>query len=54
MVKKPPKKNVHAQELGRLGGLKGGLARMALMTAEERSELARKGGLARQAKKVKK
>ncbi len=35
-------KNPAAVELGRLGGQKGGKARAAKMTAEERSEAARK------------
>ena len=35
-------RNVHAVELGRLGGLKGGKARAEKMTPEERSEAARK------------
>jgi len=44
------KKNPAAVMLGRLGGLKGGHARAANMTAEERSESARKAVLARWAK----
>jgi hypothetical protein len=44
------KKNPHAVALGRLGGLKGGKARTAKLTAEERQELARKAVLARWAK----
>ncbi len=40
-------KNPHAVALGRLGGLKGGKARASKLTAEERSEIARKGALAR-------
>jgi len=36
------KKNPAAVELGRRGGLKGGKARAAKMTPEERSESARK------------
>jgi len=44
------KKNPHAVALGRLGGLKGGKARTGKLTAEERSELARKAVLARWAK----
>lgn len=36
--------------LGRLGGLKGGRARAAKMTPEERSESARKAVMARWAK----
>jgi hypothetical protein len=42
-----PKKNKAAQELGRLGGSKGGKARAANMTPEERSEAARKAVNAR-------
>jgi len=41
------KKNPAAVALGRLGGLKGGHARAAKMTPEERSEGARKAVLAR-------
>jgi hypothetical protein len=37
-----PTKNPAAVELGRLGGLKGGKARAAKLTPEERSEAARK------------
>jgi hypothetical protein len=44
------KKNPNAVALGRLGGLKGGKARTAKMTAEERHALARKAVLARWAK----
>jgi hypothetical protein len=44
------KKNPHAVALGRLGGLKGGKARVGKLTPEERRELARKAGLARWAK----
>ena len=40
-------KNPAAVELGRRGGLKGGKARAAKMTAEERSEAARKAAAAR-------
>ena len=40
-------KNLHAVALGRLGGKKGGKARAAKLTAEERSEIARKAALAR-------
>jgi hypothetical protein len=35
-------KNPHAVALGRLGGLKGGKARAAKMTPEQRREIARK------------
>jgi hypothetical protein len=44
------KKNPHAVALGRLGGLKGGKARFAKLTPEERREVARKAVLARWAK----
>jgi hypothetical protein len=40
-------KNPAAVELGRKGGLKGGKARAAMMTAEERTEAARKAARAR-------
>jgi len=45
--KKPTKKNPAAVALGKLGGLKGGPARIALLSAKGRSELARKASLAR-------
>ena len=44
------KKNAAAVALGRLGGLKGGNARAASLTAAERSASARKAVLARWAK----
>jgi hypothetical protein len=47
-------KNPHAVALGRLGGLKGGKARTAHLTPEQRSDLARKAVLARWAKAKKK
>lgn len=40
-------KNAAAVELGRKGGLKGGKARAAKMTAEERSEAARRAATTR-------
>jgi len=40
-------KNPHAVALGRLGGKKGGKARAEKLTAEERSEIARKAAEAR-------
>jgi hypothetical protein len=43
-------KNPAAVELGRRGGLKGGAARAAKLTAEERSASARKAATARWAK----
>lgn len=42
-------RNAAAVALGRLGGSKGGKARAANLSAKERSEIARKGGLARAA-----
>lgn len=48
MAKK--RKNPYAVALGRKGGLKGGPARAATMTAKERSESARKAVEARWAK----
>lgn len=36
-----PKKNPHAQALSKLGAVKGGKARFANMTKEQRSEYAR-------------
>jgi hypothetical protein len=48
-------KNPHAIALGQMGGAKGGKARAAKLTPEERSASARKAALARwaKAKKVK-
>lgn len=43
-------KNPHAMALGKMGGAKGGKARAAKMTAEERSASAKKAALARWAK----
>lgn len=51
---KHQRKDPAAVALGRKGGLKGGPARAAKMTAEERSESARKAVLARWAKAKKK
>jgi hypothetical protein len=45
-----PVKDPLAVELGRRGGLKGGRARAANMTPEERADSARKAALARWAK----
>jgi hypothetical protein len=47
----PPKKNLAAVELGRLGGLSGGKARKAKLSKERRSQIARKAALARWRKK---
>jgi hypothetical protein len=41
---KPKAKNPAAVALGRLGGLKGGKARAAKLTPEQRSAIARKAG----------
>lgn len=40
-------KNPHAVALGRAGGLKGGKARAAKLSAEQRSEIARKAAAKR-------
>jgi hypothetical protein len=50
MAKKKKAKNPNAVALGRLGGLKGGKARIAQLTPDERRELARKAVQARWAK----
>ena len=50
MTKKKKAKNPNAVALGRLGGLKGGKARIAQLSPEERQELARKAVQARWAK----
>ena len=42
-----PEKENAAQESGRRGGLKGGKARATKLTAEQRSEIARKAAKAR-------
>jgi hypothetical protein len=47
----PPKKNPHAQALGRLGGLKGGKARAESLTVKERRSSARKAAKARWTKR---
>lgn len=43
----PPTKNPAAVALGRLGGMKGGKARAAKLTKEQRSEIAKKAAAAR-------
>jgi hypothetical protein len=45
-------KNPNAVALGRLGGLKGGKARAAKMTPEQRKEIARKAATKRWSKKL--
>jgi len=44
-------KNIAAVALGRLGGLKGGKARVAKLSAEKRSEIAKKAAKKRWGKK---
>jgi hypothetical protein len=46
-AEEPSEKNPHAVALGRLGGKKGGKARAASLTPEERKEIARKAAKAR-------
>jgi hypothetical protein len=43
----PPAKNQAAVELGRLGGKKGGAARKAALSQEQRSEIAKKAAAGR-------
>jgi hypothetical protein len=45
-----PRKNPHATALGRLGGLKGGPARAASLSARQRRAIAKKAALARWSK----
>lgn len=45
-------KNPNAVALGRLGGKKGGKARAAKLTSEQRSEIARKAAQARWSKSI--
>ncbi len=42
-----PTKNPHAQALGRLGGLKGGKARAAKLSSEQRKKIASEAAKAR-------
>jgi hypothetical protein len=51
MAKLPPEMREYLSKLGRKGGKKGGAARAAAMTPEQRSESARKAVTARWAKK---
>jgi len=46
----PPEKNPAAVTLGRLGGLKGGKARAAKLSAKKRKEIAKKAAKARWSK----
>jgi hypothetical protein len=47
MARKTAMKNPAAVMLGKLGGKKGGKARMSQLTPDERSELARRAAIAR-------
>ena len=47
----PPTKNPAAVALGRLGGLKGGKARAASLSAKKRKEIAKRAAISRWAKK---
>ena len=49
----PPEKNPAAVALGRLGGKKGGKARAAALSPEQRKEIARRAAVARWEKKEK-
>lgn len=53
-MEEKPQKNPAAMELGRLGGLKGGKARAAKLTPEQRSEIAKKAASARWSKEKEK
>ena len=46
-TKPPPLKNAAAVALGKLGGMKGGAARAAKLTPEQRSEIAKKAATTR-------
>jgi len=46
-IERKPKKNFDAKALGRLGGLKGGKARAAKLTPEQRKEIAKLAAKAR-------
>ena len=46
-----PNKNIHAVALGRLGGLKGGVARAASLSPKKRSQIAAKAAAKRWNKK---
>lgn len=49
-IKPEKEKNPAAVALGRLGGLKGGKARAAKLTAEERTKIAKKAAITRWSK----
>lgn len=48
----PPAKNEAAVALGKLGGKKGGVARAAKLTPEQRASIAKKAAAARWSKKT--
>jgi hypothetical protein len=48
----PAPKNAAAVELGKLGGKKGGAARAAILTSEQRAEIAKKAAQTRWGKKT--
>jgi hypothetical protein len=50
-MKREPEKNPAAVALGRLGGLKGGVARAKALSAKKRKEIARKAAEKRWGKK---
>jgi len=52
IVKVMSKKNPHAVALGKLGGKKGGPARMAKLTSAERTALGKRGAFARWGKEA--
>lgn len=47
MAEAQPEKNPHAVALGRVGGKKGGRARAEKLSADQRSEIARRAAVAR-------
>ncbi len=51
-TEQPPEKNAAAVALGRLGGKKGGAARAASLTPEQRSEIAKKAAAKRWSKQT--
>jgi len=53
MAKVPPELREYLSKLGKKGGKKGGPARAAKMTPEQRSESARKAVMARWGKRAK-
>lgn len=49
-IKKPSSLSEAARQLGHAGGLVGGKARAEALSAEERSQIAKQGGLAKAAR----